>query len=48
MSYKPSLKNFYQIRDEKLKEGKDTVLLGRKEGRLYRVKEYIGQLGIYL
>lgn len=44
MSYKPSLEKFFSIRNSKLAEGQDCVLLAQEDGKYYRVKEYIGLL----
>lgn len=39
MSYKPSLERFFSIRNGKLAEGQDCVLLAQEDGKYYRVKE---------
>lgn len=40
--YKPSINEFYKRRNENLLNGKDTVLLSKKDGKIYRVQEHIG------
>lgn len=43
MSYKPVLTNFCSKRNVNLaQEGKDTVLLAKKDNKFYKVEEYIG------
>lgn len=43
MSYKPILTKFCSIRNANLaQEGKDTVLLAKKDNKLYKVEEYVG------
>lgn len=42
MSYKPILQIFCSIRNKYLIEGKDVVLLAKKDGKYYRVEEYTG------
>lgn len=44
MSYKPALERFFSIRNGKLAEGLDCVLLAQENSKYYRVKEYIGLL----
>lgn len=42
MAYRPQLLEFTKIRNMNLGKGKDTILLAKKNNRLYRVEEYIG------
>lgn len=44
MAYRTKLLEFASIRNTNLARGKDTILLTKKNSKLYRVEEYIGRI----
>ena len=44
MSYKPAMIKYCLIRNKKIVEGKDVILLSKKDNKYYEVREHIGLL----